>query len=98
MRIGAGALIFYLAAHGLSGRSGLGSFMALRAQERALLEETALLDAQIDALQTRAARLRPESLDLDYLEERARITVHAVRPYEKILLDSGRSFENASLP
>jgi cell division protein FtsB len=37
----------------------------------------AALEAERDALEARAARLRPETLDLDYLDERARITLAA---------------------
>ncbi len=37
----------------------------------------AALEEERARLEARAARLRPESLDLDYLDERARITLAA---------------------
>ena len=49
----------------------------LQAQERSLEGQVAALDSEQAALEARAARLRPGSLDLDYLDERARITLAA---------------------
>jgi cell division protein FtsB len=72
-----GAGIIYLGAHAVTGRQGLVAYVELQAQERALEEQVATLEAERDQLEARAARLRPETLDLDYLDERARITLAA---------------------
>lgn len=72
-----GGAIVYLAAHAVTGHQGLLAFVDLQAQERALESRVASLDSERDALEARAARLRPETLDLDYLDERARITLAA---------------------
>ncbi len=75
--IGLGAAILYLGAHAVTGRQGLVAFVDLQAQERTLEGRLADLAAERGALEARAARLRPESLDLDYLNERARVLLAA---------------------
>lgn len=94
-RIAVSAVILYLSAHALTGRQGLFSYVALQAQERALTDEGAALDAEIADLQTRARLLRPDSLDLDYLEERARVLLNATKTGEIVFLTPG---ENAGPP
>ena len=51
------------------------AYVDLQAQERVLESRVAALNLERDALEARAARLKPETLDLDYLDERARITL-----------------------
>jgi cell division protein FtsB len=96
-----GALILYLAAHGLTGRQGLISYIGLQEQERALTAESAALAAEIDALSDRANRLRTGSkdFDLDYLEERARTLVDAVR-LDEVVYEFAEApvRQNAGLP
>lgn len=75
--IGLGAAILYLGAHAVTGRQGLVAYVDLQAQERALQAQAAALDAERAALEVRAARLAPATLDLDYLEERARVLLAA---------------------
>jgi cell division protein FtsB len=77
LSIGLGAAILYLGAHAVTGRQGLVAYVDLQAQERALESRMAALEMERDTLEARAARLRPETLDLDYLDERARITLAA---------------------
>ncbi len=77
LSIGLGAAILYLGAHAVTGRQGLVAYVDLQAQERVLEIRVAALDLERDALEARAARLKPETLDLDYLDERARITLAA---------------------
>jgi cell division protein FtsB len=77
LSIGLGAAILYLGAHAVTGRQGLVAYVDLQAQERALETRVAVLDGERVQLEARAARLRPETLDLDYLDERARITLGA---------------------
>lgn len=76
--IGLGAAILYLGAHAVTGRQGLVAYVDLQAKERTLEQRVAALEAEEEALSARAARLAPgRSFDLDYLEERARITLAA---------------------
>ena len=77
MSIALGAGILYLGAHAVTGRQGLVAYVDLQSQERALEHRVAALDQEHATLEARAARLRPETLDLDYLDERARITLAA---------------------
>ncbi len=86
LSIGLGAAILYLGAHAVTGRQGLVAYVDLQAQERALEQRLESLDGERTALEARAARLRPETLDLDYLDERARITLAAGDPDELVFV------------
>jgi cell division protein FtsB len=77
LSLGLGAAILYLGAHAVTGRQGLVAYVDLQAQERVLEQRVASLEEERAQLEARAARLRPETLDLDYLDERARITLAA---------------------
>lgn len=87
IRLGLSAVILYLAAHGMTGRQGLVSYLGLQEQEHALETELAELDATIETLSDRAARLRAGSreFDRDYLEERARTILGAARADEVVI-------------
>lgn len=80
--LGLAAVIIYLAANTVLGEDGLVSFIGLQARERALETELARLEDIRDCLEDRAARLRPQTLDGDYLEERARVLLGAQRAEE----------------
>lgn len=75
--VGLGAAILYLGAHAVTGRQGLAAYMDSQAQERALEQRLDTLESERAALEARAARLRPETLDLDYLDEQARTLLAA---------------------
>lgn len=77
MSIGLGAAILYLGAHAVTGRQGLVAYVDLQAQQRSLEQRVAELAGERQQLEARAARLRPETLDLDYLDERARVLLAA---------------------
>jgi len=78
LNIALGAAILYLGAHAVTGRQGLVAYVDLQGQERALQARLDELDASYVALDARADRLRdPRHLDIDYLEERARVTLAA---------------------
>ncbi len=77
LSIGLGAAILYLGAHAVTGRQGLVAYVDLQAQERTLEQRLETLEGERDALEARAARMRPESLDKDYLDERARVLLAA---------------------
>lgn len=80
--VGLGAAILYLGAHAVTGRQGLVAYVDLQAQERTLEQRVSALEEERADLEARAARLRPESLDLDYLDERARVLLAAGDPDE----------------
>jgi cell division protein FtsB len=75
--VGLGAAILYLGAHAVTGRQGLVAYMDAQTQEHALEQRLGSLEQERAALEARASRLRPETLDLDYLDERARILLAA---------------------
>ncbi len=77
LSLGLGAAILYLGTHAVTGRQGLVAYVDLQAQERMLESRMTTLTEERARLEARAARMRPETLDLDYLEERARITLAA---------------------
>ena len=77
LSIGLGAAILYLGAHAVTGRQGLVAYVDLQAQERALESRLDAVEAERRQLEARAARMRGETLDLDYLDERARVTLAA---------------------
>jgi cell division protein FtsB len=77
LSIGLGAAILYLGAHAVTGRQGLVAYVDLQAQERVLESRVAALESERAALEVRAARLAPATLDRDYLEERARVLLAA---------------------
>lgn len=77
LSIGLGAAILYLGAHAVTGRQGLVAYVDLQSQERTLESRLDAVEAERVALEARAARMRTETLDLDYLDERARVTLAA---------------------
>lgn len=83
--IGLGATILYLGAHAVTGRQGLLAYVDLQAEERALERQLADLESERAQLEARAGRLKPDQLDLDYLEERARVLLAAGDPAEMVI-------------
>lgn len=77
LSVGLGAAILYLGAHAVTGPQGLIAYVDLQAQERTLEHRVAELGRERTQLQERAARLKPETLDMDYLDERARVLLAA---------------------
>jgi len=84
LSIGLGAAILYLGASAVTGHQGLLAYVELQAREHALEQNLASLKAEEAQLHARADRLKPGSLDLDYLDERARIEVAAGDPNEVV--------------
>jgi cell division protein FtsB len=86
LRVSLGAVIVYLAAHAITGRFGLIAFVALQERENAYLVERDALVERIEEVRSRVSRLRAQSLDLDYLAERARVLVGAAGVDETVVL------------
>lgn len=77
LSIGLGAAILYLGASAVTGHQGLVAYVDLQAREHALEQNLAGLKAEEAQLRARANRLKTGSVDLDYLDERARVEVAA---------------------
>jgi len=83
-----GALVIgYFAYHSLKGDHGLSAYLAL-ATELAKAEIT-LRDYREERLliERRTTLMRPENLDLDTLDERARLVLNLVEVDERVILD-----------
>lgn len=87
----AACLVGYFVFHAVQGERGLRVYLRLQqdlAQARAVESE---LSAQRSELRHRVELLRPDSLDPDMLEERARRVLNFARPDEVVvLLEKGR--------
>ena len=79
------AVMVYFGYHAVQGDRGLMAWWQLRFEiERANID-LATGSAQKKLIEHRVALLRPESLDRDMLEERARIMLGAVSPKDLII-------------
>ncbi len=83
--IGLGMLAAYFSAHALAGQNGLLAWIELQKQATSLEAELQSVRAQRIETSHRIARLRDASLDLDYVEERAREVLGYARPTDVIL-------------
>ncbi|MDZ4760552.1 MAG: septum formation initiator family protein [Alphaproteobacteria bacterium] len=80
-----GALILYFSYHALAGDQGLAAWTRLQAREEAIIAELAQMATEREALDTSLARLREATLDLDYVEEIARVKLSYTRPDELLV-------------
>ena len=76
---GRGALI------ALTGEQGVLNWIVVKNEIRAAEAELAIAVAEREQLEETAARLRSDSLDLDYVEERARDILNVAHPREFIV-------------
>ena len=77
--------ILYLSAQAFTGADGLGVWVRVQQREAALQSRKADLQARQSALLSDIKRLRPDSLDLDYVESIARAQLGLVRPEEALI-------------
>lgn len=77
-----------LTAQAFKGERGVRGWMDLQSQTAMRAEELAALKAQNDKLQSRVFRLSDESLDLDFLDERARLVLGLSRADEKVIISN----------
>ncbi|MBI1338735.1 septum formation initiator [bacterium] len=80
-----GLLILYFCYHAVSGEQGLVRWAELQKDEEALEAELARLEIARDQLSGSLSRLRPDTLDLDYVEDLARTKLSFARPDEVLL-------------
>ena len=79
------AAVAYFGYHAVQGDRGLVAWWELRYELEMAQSELGDTSAQRDALEHRVSLLRPESLDPDMLEERARIMLGFVNPDDRIV-------------
>jgi len=86
-------LVAYFGFHALNGELGLVGKARIEHRYAALEKELAELQAQREELLRRVVLLRPESLDPDMIDERARLSLNLVHPQELAILrpQGGRS-------
>ncbi|GGE79585.1 cell division protein [Stappia taiwanensis] len=80
------ALLGYFGFHALNGELGLVGKARLEHRFAALETELAELRSQREELESRVALMRPESLDPDMIDERARASLNLVHPDELAIL------------
>ncbi len=87
-------LFFYFAYHLMHGDRGYFAWKGL--QQKLTVAETQY-DAKLaerQALENRVKLLRPDSLDLDMLDERARVVLGFVKPDERVVVSPAASSSN----
>jgi|TARA_Y100001933_G_scaffold235822_1_gene257286 cell division protein FtsB len=80
------ALIGYFGFHALNGELGLVGKARIEHRYAELEKELSQLTAERRELERRVALLRPESLDPDMIDERARASLNVVQPQELAIL------------
>ena len=81
----AAALVGYFAYYTVEGERGLIALARLQTQEARAETEYATLKADREALELKVTSLRPDSLDLDRLDERTRLLLNDSRTDELII-------------
>ncbi|GJL97045.1 MAG: septum formation initiator [Hyphobacterium sp.] len=79
------AMIAYFGYHALNGEQGVLNWLVVQNQINETEIELASAEAQRQALEVRAARLRADSLDLDYVEERATALLNIAHPRDFVV-------------
>lgn len=80
-------LLAYFSYHMVQGDHGLLSLLQLRTKVEQANTLHAALEAERLQLDTRVALLRPDNLDPDMLEERARVMLNFAHPNEIVILE-----------
>lgn len=81
------AVIGYFVYHTVQGEKGLYAYLSLSQEAQHARATLATVRAKREALEQRVILLRPDSLDLDMLEERARTVLGLVREDEVMIFD-----------
>lgn len=79
-------LLAYFGYHAVEGDYGHNALQKLKARQTDLAGELARLKEERQALDRRVALMRPESLDPDMIEERARRTLNVARANDIVIL------------
>jgi len=78
----------YLGYHTIQGDRGLVAWIKLTEQIEILEGDIAVASAERQKIEHRVSHLRTDSLDLDLLEERARVVLNLGHPDDRIILES----------
>tara|TARA_R110002072_G_scaffold9434_1_gene45742 strand:+ start:147 stop:452 length:306 start_codon:yes stop_codon:yes gene_type:complete len=84
-------LIAYFGYHALNGEQGVLNWIVVKNRIVETEAELAATEAERMALEVRAERLRSDSLDLDYMEERARAILNVAHPRDFIVKTDARA-------
>jgi cell division protein FtsB len=79
------AAIAYFGYHALTGEQGLLNWVVVRAEIAEVESELVLARAEREDLQASVERLSDDTLDLDYVEERARAVLNVAHPRDFII-------------
>lgn len=85
------SLVCYFAYHLVQGDRGLMAWMRLNQQVREAKTTLAAVTAEQSTLERRVDLLRPEHLDRDMLDERARSQLNLIAPNEIVIFISPRA-------
>ncbi len=80
------AVIGYFAFHAVEGDRGLRAYFALTLQTELVRAERDALREEREAIEQRVNLLKPDSLDLDMLDERARMALNKVHEDDLVIL------------
>ena len=84
-------ILGYFAFHALEGDFGLFALQKLKKREAALNADLLRLGAEKERLEKRVALMRPESLDPDMIDEKARESLNMAHKDDRIImLSAGR--------
>lgn len=78
-------MIAYFGYHALNGEQGVLNWLVVQNQINETEIELATTRTEREALEVRAARLRSDSLDLDYVEERATALLNIAHPRDFVV-------------
>ncbi|MCB1556722.1 MAG: septum formation initiator family protein [Alphaproteobacteria bacterium] len=81
------SLCLYFSWHLLAGQRSYLRLMALEQQVAAAETDLGLLTVRREAIETRVVRLRPDTLDRDFLDERVRYVLGYRAPDDRLLVD-----------
>ena len=79
-------ILGYFAFHAVEGDYGLFALKKLQDREVALLAERAKLDSEKKRMEKRVALMRPESLDPDMIDEKARESLNMANENDRVIL------------
>ena len=77
----------YFAVHAVQGERGVKAWIDLQRKVELTRVESSRISAEKTELEKRVALLRPDSLDPDMLEERARLMLNFGRKDEMVIMD-----------
>lgn len=82
-----GIFSFYFVINAINGNRGIFRYLYLKSKVEAATRDRARYAEIKHDLEMKVAMLSEQSLDLDYLEERARIVLNMVKDGEYVILD-----------